>query len=108
MLYPRGGNDRERRLESTCPLRHVCNASIAFFTVLFQRGEENTRRERERPAASRRFLDGIPERVQSHDKRRMRTLHERRRGHCSSASPRFLVVAVDRSGLNFLVGHATK
>lgn len=104
MLYPRGGNDRERRLESTCPLRHVCNASIAFFTVLFQRGEES----RERPAASRRFLDGIPERVQSHDKRRMRTLHERRRGHCSSASPRFLVVAVDRSGLNFLVGHATK
>lgn len=47
MLYPRGGNDRERRLESTCPLRHVCNASIAFFTVLFQRGEESTRRERE-------------------------------------------------------------
>lgn len=48
MLYPRGGNDRERRLESTCPLRHVCNASIAFFTMLFQPGEESTRRERER------------------------------------------------------------
>lgn len=46
MPYPRGGNDRERRLESTCPLRHVCNASIAFFTVLFQRGGKRAR-ERE-------------------------------------------------------------
>lgn len=46
MPYPRGGNDRERRLESTCPLRHVCNASIAFFTVLFQQGGKRAR-ERE-------------------------------------------------------------
>lgn len=48
MLYPRGGNDRERRLESTCPLRHVCNASIAFFTVLFQREGKRARGEKER------------------------------------------------------------
>lgn len=33
---------------STCPLRHVCNASIAFFAMLFQRGGKRARGERER------------------------------------------------------------
>ncbi|KOC68365.1 hypothetical protein WH47_03523 [Habropoda laboriosa] len=90
--------------ESTClgvtsPVQSNAS-SIAFFVVdaFPASGDER----------GGRFLDGIPERVTDTATTNEDEDVSRRRGHCSSASPRFLVVAVDRSRLNFLGGHATK
>lgn len=47
MLYPRGGNDRERRLESTCPYVTCVTRRLLSSPCFSNGGEESTRRERE-------------------------------------------------------------
>lgn len=88
-----------KRAKARARVRYVTRVtSIAFFVDAF-------------PVDAEEAIDVSSMEFQSvceHDSVEDEVEASRRRGHCSSASPRFLVVAVDRSGLNFLGGHATK